>query len=497
MRGLVTLVIQARRFFKAGVLVGAMALAGCTVGPDYQRPLVDLGASFEQLQDNPGWMPASPGTPAFDQQWWTVFNDAVLDGLMVKLNAQNLSIEQAQAQYDQALTSVRSANASLYPTLGANAGVTRSDAPTVLPGTSVVAGGSGAYTEYDASLGLSWELDLWGGIRRGVESAQASAQASAADLAGAKLSAQAALASTYYQLRVLDVQADLLDSTIESNARSLQLTKNLQRAGLSDKGDVAVAQTQLDTVRAQRLDIQWRRAQLENAIAVLLGQSPASFDLPVKVDLSVTPPAIPVGVPSALLQRRPDIAAAERRTAAANAQIGVATSAWFPDLSISASGGYRSRQFAQWFNAPAQFWALGPALALSIFDGGRRQAQIDEAEAGFRAQAANYRLTSLTALQEVEDALVQLRVLAQVQTVQRSAVAAARESLRIRRNQYEKGLVDYLSVAVLETTLLNNQRNAIAVMGDRLAASVRLVTALGGGWSVDEMTNTSDAVSAP
>ena len=497
MRGLVTLVIQARRFFKAGVLVGAMALAGCTVGPDYQRPLVDLGASFEQLQDNPGWMPASPGTPAFDQQWWTVFNDAVLDGLMVKLNAQNLSIEQAQAQYDQALTSVRSANASLYPTLGANAGVTRSDAPTVLPGTSVVAGGSGAYTEYDASLGLSWELDLWGGIRRGVESAQASAQASAADLAGAKLSAQAALASTYYQLRVLDVQADLLDSTIESNARSLQLTKNLQRAGLSDKGDVAVAQTQLDTVRAQRLDIQWRRAQLENAIAVLLGQSPASFDLPVKVDLSVTPPAIPVGVPSALLQRRPDIAAAERRTAAANAQIGVATSAWFPDLSISASGGYRSRQFAQWFNAPAQFLALGPALALSIFDGGRRQAQIDEAEAGFRAQAANYRLTSLTALQEVEDALVQLRVLAQVQTVQRSAVAAARESLRIRRNQYEKGLVDYLSVAVLETTLLNNQRNAIAVMGDRLAASVRLVTALGGGWSVDEMTNTSDAVSAP
>jgi NodT family efflux transporter outer membrane factor (OMF) lipoprotein len=316
-------------------------------------------------------------------------------------------------------------------------------------------------------------------------------------LAGAKLSAQAALASTYYQLRVFDVQADLLDSTIVSNARSLELTKNLQRAGLTDKGDVAVAQTQLDTVRAQRLDIQWRRAQLENAIAVLLGQSPASFELAPKVDLSVQPPSIPVGVPSALLQRRPDIASAERRTAAANAQIGVATSAWFPDLTISASGGYRSRQFAQWFNAPAQFWALGPALAMTLFDGGRRQAQIEEAQAGFRAQAANYRLTALTALQEVEDALVQLRVLAQVQTVQRSAVAAARESLRIRRDQYEKGLVDYLSVAVLETTLLNNQRNAIAVMGDRLAASVRLVAALGGGWSVDDLTNTSDAVSTP
>ena len=488
---------RARVLVMYGVLAAASLAAGCTVGPDYERPDIDLGASFEQLQDNPGWMPAKPGTAGFNQDWWTIFDDEVLDGLMATLNAQNLSIEQAQAQYDRALTSVRNANASLYPTLGANADMTRADAPIVLPGSSVVAGGSGAYTEYDASLGLSWELDLWGGIRRGVESAQASAQASQAELAGAKLSAQAALASTYYQLRVLDVQADLLDSTIESNARSLQLTRNLQRAGLSDKGDVAVAQTQLDTVRAQRLDIQWRRAQLENAIAVLLGQSPASFDLPPKVDLTVKPPAIPVGVPSALLQRRPDIAAAERRVAAANAQIGVATSAWFPDLSISASGGYRSRQFAQWFNAPAQFWALGPALALTLFDGGRRQAQIDDAQAAFRAQAANYRLTALTALQEVEDALVQLRVLAQVQTVQRSAVAAARESLRIRRNQYEKGLVDYLSVAVLETTLLNNQRNAIAVMGDRLAASVRLVAALGGGWSVNELSNASNTVSAP
>ncbi len=488
---------RARVLVMYGVLAVASLAAGCTVGPDYQRPDIDLGASFEQLQDNPGWMPAKPGTAGFNRDWWTIFDDEVLDGLMATLNAQNLSIEQAQAQYDRALTSVRNANASLYPTLGANADMTRADAPIVLPGSSVVAGGSGAYTEYDASLGLSWELDLWGGIRRGVESAQASAQASQAELAGAKLSAQAALASTYYQLRVLDVQADLLDSTIESNARSLQLTRNLQRAGLSDKGDVAVAQTQLDTVRAQRLDIQWRRAQLENAIAVLLGQSPASFDLPPKVDLTVKPPAIPVGVPSVLLQRRPDIAAAERRVAAANAQIGVATSAWFPDLSISASGGYRSRQFAQWFNAPAQFWALGPALALTLFDGGRRQAQIDDAQAAFRAQAANYRLTALTALQEVEDALVQLRVLAQVQTVQRSAVAAARESLRIRRNQYEKGLVDYLSVAVLETTLLNNQRNAIAVMGDRLAASVRLVAALGGGWSVNELSNASNTVSAP
>ena len=478
-------------------LAFSMALVGCSVGPDYQRPAIDLGLNFKQLQDNPGWMPAQPSTPALGQQWWHIFNDDVLNGLMQTLNTQNLSIEQAQAQYDQALTTVRSASASLYPTVGLNAAATRADAPIVLPGSSVVASGSGAYTEYDTSLGLSWEIDLWGGIRRGVESAQASAQASAADLAGAKLSAQTALASTYFQVRVLDVQADLLDRTVTSYERSLRMTQSLQRAGLTDKGDVAVAQTQLDTARAQRLDLQWRRAQLENAIAVLLGQAPSSFELTEKVDLTVKPPQIPVGVPSALLQRRPDIAAAERRTAAANAKIGVATAAWFPDLSISASGGYRSRQFAQWFNAPAQFWALGPALAMAIFDGGRRQAQIQEAEAGFRAQAASYRLTSLRALQEVEDALVQLRVLAQVQDVQASAVAAARESLRIRRNQYEKGLVDYLSVAVLETTLLNNERNAIGVMGDRLAASVRLVAALGGGWSVDQMGDPSNAVRTP
>lgn len=478
------------------VLFVSLTVAGCSVGPDYDRPSVDVGDSYKQL-NNQGWMPAKPGIPGFGQSWWAIFKDPVLDDLMKTLNAQNLSIAQAQAQYDQAITQVKTANASLYPTVGLNADLTRADTPMLIPGSQAVTGAAGAYTEYSTGLGLSWEIDLWGGIRRGVEAAQASAQASAADLAGAKLSAQMALASTYIQVRVFDVQADLLDRTIKAYARSLRLTQNLQRAGLSDKGDVAVAQTQLETARAQRLDVQWRRAQLENAIAVLLGKAPSSFELPPKVDLTVRPPEIPVGLPSALLQRRPDIAAAERRTAAANAQIGVATAAWFPDLSISANAGYQSRQFAQWLTAPAQFWALGPALALAIFDGGRRQAQIEQTEAGFRLQAANYRLTVLRALQEVEDSLVQLRVLAQSQQVQASAVRAARESLRIRRNQYEKGLVDYLSVAVLETTLLNNERNEISVMGDRLAASVKLVAALGGGWSTKQLPDPSNPVSTP
>ena len=482
------------------VLAAGLALTtitGCTVGPDYERPDIELGAAFEQIQDNPGWLLAQPGLAGFDQSWWTVFGDETLNGLMATLNAQNLNIEQAQAQYEQALTTVRSARASLYPTLGLNAEATRADTPIVLPGTPAIAGTTAPYTEFASSLGLSWEIDLWGGIRRNVEAAQATVQASAAQLAGTRLSAQSALASTYFQVRVQDVQMTLLDRTITSYERSLQMTRNLLAAGLTDRGDVAVAQTQLETARVQRLDLEWRRQQLENAIAVLLGQTPSSFELATQVDLTVRPPAIPAGVPSALLQRRPDIAQAERQTAAANARIGVATAAWFPDLTISASGGYRTRQFAQWFSAPAQFWALGPALAMSLFDGGRRQAQIDQAQAEFRAQAASYRLTALTALQEVEDTLVQLRVLEQVQQAQAAAVAAARESLRIRQNQYDKGLVDYLSVAVLETTLLNNERNAIVVMGDRLVASVKLVAALGGGWSIDELADASNPVRTP
>jgi NodT family efflux transporter outer membrane factor (OMF) lipoprotein len=484
---------------RLAILVGAclpVVLTGCTVGPDYVTPTLAVGEQYKYVA---GWVPASPSSPSLADAWWQIYQDPDLDGLMQTLNANNLSIEQARAQYQQALTLVRSADAALYPSVGLTADVTRADVPTVMPGSSAVVGGFDPYTEYGAALGLRWEVDLWGGIARNIEAQTASAQASAADFAGARLSAQAALATTYLQLRVLDVQSQLLARTITAYERSYQVTTRLQQAGLVDKSDVALALTQLETARVQQLDLQWQRSQLENAIAVLLGQAPASFRLEPIEQMTVRPPAIPVGVPSTLLQRRPDIAAAERRTAAANAQIGVATAAWFPDLTISASGGYQSRQFAQWFAAPAQFWALGPALALSLFDGGRRAAQIDQARAGFEAQAAAYRLTVLRALQEVEDAMVQLNVLAQTQQVQRRAVQAADESLRMMRNQYKEGLVDYLSVALLETTALNNQRNEIAIMGNRLTTSVKLVAALGGGWgrSTEQLANPSDPVRAP
>jgi len=481
-----------RRWVSVSSISLAVFLVGCSVGPDYVTPIVETGDRYKAVE---GWIPAMPSSPNLGDTWWEIYQDPTLDRLMTRLNENNLSIEQAQAQYRQAVSLVRSADASLYPTLGLTGDVTRADVPVVVPGSSAVVGGTAPYTEYASGLGLSWEIDLWGGIARNIEAQSASAQASAGDLAAARLSAQAALATTYLQLRVLDVQSDLLARTVAAYDRSYQVTVRLQRAGLVDKTDVAVSRTQLESARVQQLDLRWQRSQLENAIAVLLGQAPSSFALEPVAEMKIRPPAIPVGVPSTLLQRRPDIASAERRTAAANAQIGVATAAWFPDLSISANAGYQSRQFSQWLTAPAQFWALGPALALTLFDGGRREAQIEQARAGFDAQAAAYRLTVLRALQEVEDALVQLTVLAQTQQVQHQAVIAANESLRMTRNQYKQGLVDYVTVALLETTALNNQRNEIAIMGNRLAASVRLVAALGGGWSTEQLPNPGNTVS--
>lgn len=453
----------------------AALLAGCAVGPDYQRPDIDVGTAFKEGQQTvPGWRPAQPADTAARGQWWTIYGDPLLDGLMTRLNSANQTIAQAEANYRQAQALVGVARAGFFPTVGAGAGVTRSGG-----GTS--SGSASVGNQYSLTGNVSWELDLWGRLRRELESSRASEAASAADLASARLSAQAALAQNYLQLRVLDEQKRLLQATVQAYERSLTLTRNRYDAGVAGKADVAVAQTQLESTRAQLVDLEWQRGQYEHAIAVLVGTAPSQFSLP-PVTFTQQLPEIPVGLPSALLQRRPDVAAAERRAAAANAQIGVAQSAWFPDLTLSASGGFRSGQFADWLTAPARFWSLGPALALTIFDGGAREAQIASARAAYDAQAAAYRQSVLTALREVEDYLVQLRVMAEEQQVQRRALESARESLRLTRNQYEAGLVDYLSVAVVEATALASERNAISLLGNRLIASVQLVTALGGGW---------------
>ncbi|MFQ1062890.1 efflux transporter outer membrane subunit [Bordetella trematum] len=455
-------------------LAVTLMLAGCAVGPDYQRPEIDIGTAFKEAQAVEGWKPAQPADTAARGQWWRIYGDNVLDALMQRLNEANQTIAQAEANYRQAQALVGVARAGFMPTVGSNAGVTRSGG-----GSS---SGSGSSTrQYSLTGNVSWEADLWGRVRREVEASRADEAAGAADLAATRLSAQASLAQNYFQLRVLDEQKRLLEATVKAYERSLQLTRNRYEVGVVGKADVAVAQTQLESTRAQLVDLAWQRGQYEHAIAVLVGSAPSQFDLPATA-FSQQVPAIPVGLPSTLLERRPDVAAAERRAASANAQIGVAQAAWFPDLTLSASGGFRHGQFAEWLTAPARFWSLGPALALTIFDGGAREARVASARAGYDAQAAAYRQSVLTALREVEDYLVQLRVLEQEQDVQRLALESARESLRLTRNQYESGLVDYLSVSVVETTALNNERSAISLMGNRLIASVQLIAALGGGW---------------
>jgi NodT family efflux transporter outer membrane factor (OMF) lipoprotein len=459
------------------------ALGACAVGPDYVRPTVDTGVAYKEGQnDTPGWKPAQPSDQADRGAWWQVYQDPVLDDLMRRLDAANLDIAQAEANYRQAQALVRGARAAFFPSVGVGAGATRSGSGA---GTgSVSTGGSNVGNTYSLTGTVSWEADLWGSVRRSVEASRASAQASAADLAAARLSAQSTLAQDYFQLRVLDEQQRLLQETVDTNARSLQMTINRYEAGVAGKGDVAVARTQLENTRAQLIDLEWQRAQFEHAIAVLMGEAPSKFAL-APTPFTQRVPAIPVGLPSQLLERRPDVAGAERRTAQANAQIGVAQAAWFPDLTLSADGGFRSGQFAQWLTAPARFWSIGPALAQTLFDAGLRASQVESARAAYDAQAAAYRQIVLGALREVEDTMIQLRVLDREQTVQRRALEAARESLELSRNQYKQGLIDYLDVAVLENTALNAERSAISLVGSRLIASVQLIAALGGGWNGD------------
>ena len=461
---------------RAGAALLCAALSACAVGPDYQRPAIDVGAGYREEQARvPGWKPAQPRDDARRGAWWTVYGDPVLDGLMARLDAANQDIAVAEANYRQAEALVRGTRAGFFPTVGASAGATRSGG-----GTS--GAGSASRNQYTLSGSASWEVDLWGRLRRSLEASRAGAQASAADLAGTRLSSQSALAQNYFQLRVLDEQKRLLDATTQAYERSLRLTQNRYDAGVAGKSDVALATTQLENARAQSVDLDWQRGQLEHALAVLTGQPPSQFALPPQQPFAQQLPEIPVGLPSELLERRPDVAAAERRAAEANAQIGVAVSAWFPDLVLSADGGFRSGRFADWLTAPARFWSLGPSLAMTLFDGGAREAQIAQARAAYDGQAAAYRQSVLAALREVEDALVQLRVLGEEQQVQARALASSRESLRLIQNQYEQGLVDYLDVATVQTTALGTERSALSLLGSRLLASVQLIAALGGGW---------------
>jgi len=460
---------------RATILLLFTTLAGCTVGPDYVRPSIATPAAYKE---GVNWKIAEPQDEIARDKWWTFYGDAYLNSLVEQVALSNQNIKIAEAQYRQALALIQQSQAGLFPTLNGGVSASRGQAASNTQTTGAVSNTA------RVSLSASWELDLWGGIRRTVEANESSAQASAADLQSALLSAQAALVQAYLQLRVNEAQARLLEQTATAYARSQTITQNRYAAGVAARIDVTQADTQLKSTQAQLIDLGVQHAQLEHAIAILLGKPPAEFTLAASASVPAVP-RIPLALPSALLERRPDIAAAERRVAAANAQIGVAQAAYFPSLTLSASGGYQGPSFVNLLTLPNRFWSLGPALAATLFDGGARSAQKQQAIAAFDKSIATYRQTVLTGFQEVEDNLATLRILEQEAQVQDQAARSAAESAAIVNNQYQAGTVSYLNVVIAQATSLSAERSSLDLTSRRLVASVTLLKAMGGGWKAD------------
>jgi NodT family efflux transporter outer membrane factor (OMF) lipoprotein len=472
-------------------LLALGAVGGCqylSVGPVYHRPAVEVPPAYKESKD---WKPAEPQDLAPRGEWWELYGDVDLTGLERQVQVSNQNVLLAAARYDQAAALLGTARSGFFPTITADVSSTRSQNALTVGGggatsVSAAAAGTAVRTQDRVSLATNWELDVWGRVRRTVESNRASAQASAGDLAAMLLSQQATLAQSYFQLRVTDLDLDLLERSLAAYERALEVTRNRYQAGVAQRSDVTQAQTQLETARAQYLDLGITRSTLEHAIAVLIGKPPAALSIPRK-DQTPTIPAIPLSLPSQLLERRPDIAAAERRTAAANAQIGVARAAWFPTLSLAASGGYASSSFSKLFEVPNRFWSLGPDLAGTLIDFGARHYEVRAAIASYDQSVATYRQAVLSALQDVEDNLAALKVLAEESTAERAAADAAAETLRIVENQYKAGTVDYLNVVSAQNASLSAERAWRDITNRSLAASVALLKALGGGWSTEAL----------
>jgi NodT family efflux transporter outer membrane factor (OMF) lipoprotein len=459
------------------LLSGCIVLYGCAAGPDYVRPPVETPAAWKEAGN---WKPAEPRDTEARGKWWAAFGDAQLDTLIGQIDISNQTIAAAEARLRQASALTAQSRAGWWPTVTGTVQYTRSR-PSANTGP-VVGATTNKRTIYSAPINLSWEADLWGKVRRAVESGEANEQASASDLVNARLSAQAELAQSYFQLRALDSEKALLDATVAAYARSLELTRNRYEAGVVARADVSQAESQYQSTRAQAMDLGLQRSQVEHALSVLVGKPASSFSLPVG-ELAATPPPVPaIGVPADLLERRPDIAAAERRMAEANAKIGVAQAAFFPAATIGATYGFQSSMLSNWFTLPSRFWSLGPALALTLFDGGKRRAVSDQAIATYDENVADYRNTVLTAFKEVEDNLAALRILEEEAAVQAEAVRAAQQSLDASLNQYKAGIINYLQVVQAQTAALSARRAALDILGRRIAASVLLVKALGGGW---------------
>jgi NodT family efflux transporter outer membrane factor (OMF) lipoprotein len=450
------------------VALAASIVAGCAVGPAYQRPTTPEPVAFKEAQ---GWVPAAPGDALERGPWWQLFDDPVLNGLAASIEVSNQNVAVAVANYAQARALVAQQRASLFPTVNLN-----------LSGDRAGTRGQGADNAYRLNLGGSWEPDVWGRLRAGVTSAQAGAEATAADLASARLSAQGELAANYFAVRALDAQRTLLARTIAGYERELQITTNRFNVGIVARTDVLQAQTQLANARNDELSLVRQRAQFEHAIAVLVGKAPSEFTLAPLPEWRVTVPAVPVGVPSLLLQRRPDIAAAERDVAAANAEIGIARSAYFPNIGLSASLGTGGSRVSDLFSASNAAWSFGLSAAQAIFNAGATRAGVAGAEARHQAAVARYRQTVLTAFADVEDQLTAARVLEQQQELTRVASEAADKVEQQILNRYRAGQVSYSEVVQAQATALSARRQLVQVQADRQAAAVALIQSLGGGW---------------
>jgi NodT family efflux transporter outer membrane factor (OMF) lipoprotein len=477
--------------FLIAIILLIFWMSGCMVGPKYQRPSAPVPQAYKEappdsFKEARGWKQAKPADAVNRGKWWEIYGDPQLNALEEQVNISNQNVLVAEAQFRQAREVVHAARAALFPTVSAAPGITNSQSSGTLYKGGQLSSLVQQRTTFTMPFDFSYQADIWGSIRRTVAADVATAQATAAQLENARLSYQAQLADDYFQLHGSDANVDLLQRTVSSYKDYLDLTRNRFDAGVASDADVAQAETQLETTQAQLIDLEVARAQFEHAIAILTGKPPSALSIP-KLSLKTPPPAIPGALPSELLERRPDIATAERQMAAANEEIGFATAAYYPNITLSASAGLESSSITQWFTWPSRFWSVGPSLAETLFDAGKRHAQVAEARASYDATVADYRQTVLVAFQQIEDNLAAMRVLEREAAVQEQAVRSAERSLDVSTEQYKAGTADYLQVITTQAIALQNERTAVDILTRRMTSSVLLIEALGGGWNTSDL----------
>jgi NodT family efflux transporter outer membrane factor (OMF) lipoprotein len=467
-------------FSATSALLASLFCSSCMIGPKYQRPVAVTPVALKEIAGNDQWKMATPSDALLKGKWWELFGDPALNRLEELVNINNQTVKQAEANFRQARAAVAGARANYFPTIGSNPSITQAD-------TGSNAGRlSGSSQAFSLPVVASWEPDLWGRVRLSVENAVNNAQVSAADLENARLSAQALLASDYFLLAAQDMQLAILKDTIDAYQKNLELTTNRFNGGVASRSDITLAQTQLSGAKAQATETRVTRSQFEHAVAVLTGQAPSTLDI-ASSKIDAPPPPIPLALPSLLLERRPDIAANERLVAAANANVGIAETAYYPTLTLSASFGLASTSLANLFTYGSRNWSAGPSISQTLFDFGRRGAQLEGARAAYDGTVAAYRQTVLSAFQEVEDDLSTLRYLAEEAVQQQEAVVASQEALNLEIDRYKAGTDSYLNVITTQTIALNDQQTAVTILQRRMGAAVDLIKALGGGWDASTL----------